>query len=141
MPLFHLIYVSTLHASVSGDGILSILDSSVKNNKTAGVTGMLLLSSSNVIQVLEGKAEVIGDLFQRIVEDPRHYDITELIREPIASRSFPEWSMGYRNLNLSPPAGNSTENKLFPLSFDARELRANPGIAKTLLENFSLLNN
>jgi hypothetical protein len=141
VPLFHLIYVSTLHANIGDEQIVSILHSSLKNNKTAGVTGMLLLSSSNVIQVLEGKEEAVVDLFQRIVEDPRHYDITELIREPIASRSFPEWSMGYRNLNLSPQAGNSTENKLFPLSFDVRELKANPGIAKTLLENFSLLNN
>jgi hypothetical protein len=47
-----------------------------------------------VFQVLEGFPEDVEPLYQAIAGDPRHGSVVRLISEPIAQRSFGDWSMG-----------------------------------------------
>jgi len=64
-------------------------------NERAGVTGMLLQSDGNFFQVLEGEPEAVNSVFKKIDRDRRHGQVTMIIREPIAKRSFADWSMGF----------------------------------------------
>ena len=43
-------------------------------------------------------AEAVDDLFRRIAQDPRHDQIVQIVREPIARRAFADWSMGFSGL-------------------------------------------
>ena len=70
-------------------------------NECNEVTGILLYFDLVFFQVLEGPREVLESLFEKIVEDPRHRDVTLQVSEPIASRLFPDWSMSYRKLDGS----------------------------------------
>ena len=79
--------------------LVELLESIRPKNDDLGLTGMLLYSGGNVIQTLEGPEESVEKVFASIETDPRHTGITVLQREQIETRSFPEWSMGFRNLS------------------------------------------
>ena len=98
--LNYLIYVS------SGCDLIKfqlpfLLKNSKKNNKSYGITGMLLLDDGNIMQYLEGPQISVNQLYERIKHDPRHRNITKIIQEPIEVRMFPEWHMGFKSFNDS----------------------------------------
>ena len=94
MALIQLIYLSSLSDIKLESEIGKILESSVCHNKESGITGMLLYSNGNFLQVLEGETTAVEETFGRICLDDRHCDIVDLIREPIEERQFSQWSMG-----------------------------------------------
>lgn len=96
MPnLIHLIYVSTAVQEFSAEDLLQLLDQARTKNARLGLTGMLLYTENNFFQVLEGDPVVVDELFQTISHDERHMKMVTIIREPIAKRSFGEWTMGF----------------------------------------------
>lgn len=64
-------------------------------NAQEAVTGVLLYAQGSFIQYLEGPVPSVERVYQRILEDPLHHGITEVFREPIATREFFEWSMAF----------------------------------------------
>jgi hypothetical protein len=70
-------------------------------NHALGLSGMLLYSGGNIIQALEGPGPAVEATFAAICADPRHRGVLELLREPIAERAFPDWSMGFRDVGPS----------------------------------------
>ena len=59
---------------------------------------MLLYTEGSFFQVLEGESEKVGSLLEIIKRDERHTKVTVIIREPIAKRSFGDWTMGYADI-------------------------------------------
>ncbi|HNJ76842.1 MAG TPA: BLUF domain-containing protein [Azospira sp.] len=55
MSLIHLIYVSTAQGELDDVDLDRIMDSSVRRNTAARITGMLLYAGGNFMQVLEGE--------------------------------------------------------------------------------------
>lgn len=136
MSLLQIIYTSTL--VTDGAAVLSaILETSVRNNARDDITGMLLHSAGNVLQVIEGEAGVLQARYARICEDPRHNGLIELSQETVSSREFGRWSMGVRGLrpeDMSPPGAS---HALFRGGFDQHILSARPGLAREMLALFS----
>jgi len=93
--LIHLIYVSTAMQKFSDEDLLQLLDQARAKNERLGLTGMLLYNEHNFFQVLEGEPAVVDELFHTISQDERHMKTVTIIREPIAKRSFGEWTMGF----------------------------------------------
>ena len=117
------VYLSAAKPSLSQRDLDQILSVSRDNNKIAGLTGLLLYGRGSFIQVLEGEPEDIDACYERICRDPRHSALLPVLREPIAGRSFGDWSMGYRalkgdergldgliNLRESPALGRARAN-------------------------------
>ena len=75
--------------------IAGLLAVSKRNNARVGVTGALLFNGGSFAQVLEGSRAAVETTFERIQRDPRHSDVAVLQCEPVASRGFPNWSMGF----------------------------------------------
>ncbi|MBN2800474.1 MAG: BLUF domain-containing protein [Deltaproteobacteria bacterium] len=92
--MFHLIYSSVATRDFAADELVELAARSAANNASLDITGILLFSEGSFFQVLEGDAEELDPLFQRIAQDPRHTAVTMVIREPIARRDFADWSMG-----------------------------------------------
>ncbi|RFC61967.1 BLUF domain-containing protein, partial [Fulvimarina endophytica] len=46
-------------------------------------------------QVLEGPLANVEAAFERIQQDDRHGDVSLLALDPIETRSFPNWAMGF----------------------------------------------
>jgi hypothetical protein len=88
-------YVSALHEPPRRENLDALLSTWRRCNAERGITGFLLLHAGSVFQVLEGFPDVVEGLYDAIARDPRHGFIARLIAEPIAARSFGDWSMGY----------------------------------------------
>lgn len=137
MALIRLIYVSSTTRQAGDEDLAQILATAREFNGQNGITGMLLFSDGNFMQVLEGEDTIVGKLMdEHIARDTRHQHIIVLEREPIAERDFPDWSMGFRHLDSGLPAdrdGRVTINSL--LNGSAKDIR--PGAALELLQMFA----
>lgn len=136
MSLIHCIYCSAATAELGPEGRRELLDRARVNNARFGVTGMLLYVDGSYFQVLEGETEAVDELFLRIAGDPRHGGVTEIIREPIAARRFPDWSMGYAEVGLEEIIATPGMNDFFHGGRCLADL--DDGRAKKLLRAFAL---
>lgn len=106
--MLSLVYTSTASHPFRETALELLLEECRRQNDARHVTGMLLHRSGRFIQVLEGDADVVRDLAERIRRDPRHHDMRILLEETIDHRRFPDWTMGYRAFRGDPglsPAG------------------------------------
>ena len=139
MALYQVIYLSMACGDAPTRAELrALLEESLRHNRAAGITGLLLYAHGGFMQQIEGEAAAVKALYARIREDERHCRITTLLEGPIEERSFPEWAMAC----LFPDDDDSAElppelaRYLHP-RFDAARLRARPGLALELLKHYS----
>lgn len=97
--LTHLIYTSAATRNFSPSDLKAILQIARSKNTQRAVTGMLLYASGSFFQVLEGDEARLTELFALISLDTRHRNVTKIIHEPIARRSFDHWTMGYSEVD------------------------------------------
>ena len=83
---------------------------------------MLVYRSECVLQVLEGEEASVRRLFAKIEVDVRHRQVTLLFVWPIEERSFPRWSMAYRQFELEDPSFVNDYNELLSPSFNLETL-------------------
>jgi hypothetical protein len=80
-----------------GDKALeALLTQSRDWNTQHQLTGVLLYSEDNIMQVLEGPKDEVFYIFERIVRDARHRNVTKLADGSIQHRHFSHWSMGFK---------------------------------------------
>ena len=132
--LMHCIYSSRASVAIRDVEIQALLASSRRNNPARGITGMLLFIEGSFFQVLEGSSDAVDEIYEVIACDPRHDRVTQIIREPIAKRSFAEWSMGFETVARADAQCLVGENDFFG-SADCLE-HINPGRARKLLIAF-----
>jgi len=94
-PLYSLIYRSQASRAVHEVTLTSLVRKARLYNQQARITGLLLYAKGQFLQVLEGPEPVLSDLYARINDDPRHYDVRTLAYGPIELRSFGRWPMAY----------------------------------------------
>ncbi len=93
--LRHIAYVS-LSLSPLDTGLLSdILQISQRNNLRDNITGVLMFHNMLFFQVLEGDDSSVERCYARIVQDPRHTNVSLMLDDEAQSRTFPNWAMAY----------------------------------------------
>ena len=97
--LHHLVYQSVATSPLEEPDLARILSHSRAWNTEHGLTGVLLYSNGNLLQVLEGPEDEVRHIFSRIARDARHANVTKLADGPIARRQFEQWSMGFKVVN------------------------------------------
>lgn len=98
MELRQVIYLSTCTAPSVQDQIQPILHVSRRNNRMAGITGMLLTAAHGFFQVLEGPPDAVDETLQRIEHDNRHKNLITLIDRAIEERTFSDWTMAWAEI-------------------------------------------
>ena len=97
MQIHRLLYRSDAILSGSTESVehqvAAIVDGSKRANGAAGLTGALLLSGGEFIQVLEGPVEAVEATFERICRDLRHRRVRLLELAVADDRVFAEWAM------------------------------------------------
>ncbi|MEO5960471.1 MAG: BLUF domain-containing protein [Opitutaceae bacterium] len=136
MPLFHVLYVSSAVSPFSDVDLVKLLARSRAKNHEVNVTGMLLCEGGNFMQVLEGEEQTVREVSTRIGGDPRHYGVITLLQGPIKTRTFSDWSMGFRNLDSAEVKKTPGYNEFMNLDWRGGEMLANPGRALKLLTVF-----
>jgi hypothetical protein len=99
-----LVYASRATGRLTPAEVKSIQETSIRNNASAGVTGVLLSDCVWFLQVLEGDTGAVETLYEKISHDPRHTDLRVLHDAPVPTRTFSDWSMGLIMLP-APPEG------------------------------------
>lgn len=97
--MIHLIYVSSATQNMDEASLLSLLAQARERNKQQEVTGMLLYGNGNFLQVLEGKAPDVDEIYHSITQDDRNIGNIVVQRKAISARNFPDWSMAFKALN------------------------------------------
>ncbi len=97
--IFSLAYLSEGTVPFSQADLRELLRKANENNSKLGITGMLLFKAGNFLQVLEGEQETVLTLYKRIAQDPRHTRPIILFQGIAPQRDFPDWSMGFHDLN------------------------------------------
>lgn len=99
--MHHLVYTSTASSPFLETDLRRLLGPWRAKNARLNVTGVLLYSEGNILQVLEGNADALHNLFATIAADPRHLNVVKLADGPVPGRTFAEWSMQFRTVDLS----------------------------------------
>jgi hypothetical protein len=92
--LKQLTYASRTNRPMNIMDMNNILKTSRTNNAAFGVTGALFLHDDMFVQQLEGETATIDALYERIVQDERHREVTIIDTADIPRRRFESWSMG-----------------------------------------------
>jgi hypothetical protein len=59
------------------------------------VTSLLIYTDKHFFQILEGKNESVSELFKKISNDKRHYDVQILGEKDIDIGTCPNWEMAH----------------------------------------------
>lgn len=137
--MISLLYLSSAIEEMSEAELLELLRQSEENNKALGVTGLLLYRDGNFLQVLEGNAEVVHELYQKICDDPRHRGIMKITEREIQEREFGEWQMGFVNLETLKPEDVPGFSDYLQTPLTAEEFGNNPTFAQVFIESFKSL--
>jgi hypothetical protein len=78
---------------VSNETVREIAEKGATNNRKQNITGLLVLTGREFLQVLEGPVVEVNALYQKICLDPRHNQVVLIKYELIRSRQFEDWSM------------------------------------------------
>ena len=134
-----LVYLSTARALFSDSELMELLKISQVRNAPAGITGLLLYSNGNFIQLLEGDGEAVQTLYARITRDPRHHNCIQLFDRAAETRLFPDWSMGFRpGAAMSPDEQGAVSQFLAEVNAGVRQPDdATTPTALKLLERFA----
>ncbi|MCG7625260.1 MULTISPECIES: BLUF domain-containing protein [Bacteria] len=85
------VYVSTASQDLTAHQIADIAGTCHRNNRKAGLTGMLLAHQGRFLHILEGDEAAIRRRAQKIQDDPRHRDFEVLQAREIQMRAFTDW--------------------------------------------------
>jgi len=134
-PLRQLVYVSQSRSSWNEAELDRLLTRARIRNGARGITGMLLYVEGSFVQSLEGPAAVVAALIDRIRADKRHWHVRCLVDRIVATRDFPDWSLGFRHcrrgeLAAIGPTGLANDDEI------ARALGGCDGAAIELLRGF-----
>lgn len=93
--MHRIVYLSSATGELDELQLKQLLLHSRRKNHARAITGLLLVSGGEILQVLEGEQSAVEQLYAVIARDIRHTHLYKLADGPIAERSFPDWSMGF----------------------------------------------
>lgn len=127
--LIHVIYVSSAPPEMSEHDTVKFLNEARKANRQNDISGMMLYTGGSLLLLFEGEATKVDAACSTVFWGKR--EMRMILREPIAEREFPEWTMGFETIEPLEAARLLGE----PLLFDSasRVPRIASGSAKTLL--------
>lgn len=99
--LVRLLYASRSVVPITQEFSDSLLLAAQQRNAQYGITGILCVcTEGNVfLQALEGGRTEVNRLYQNLMADQRHNDVTLLSYADVEQRAFSSWRMGRIDLN------------------------------------------
>ena len=103
--LLRLVYASKINFEPASNDkstdpvIAGILAQSRRNNEPNHIGGVLCYGDGFFFQCLEGSRPVVEQLYDRLLNDDRHREVTLLSKRPVAHRMFQLWSMKFTNVD------------------------------------------
>ncbi len=134
--LYSIIYASSAIRLFTRDELLELLTTAKERNSKRGITGLLLYKGGNFIQAIEGLESDVKTLYEKIQKDHRHENIITLGSQAINERQFPDWTMGFRNIDDLSKTQLEGYSRFLEADFTPEYFRDNPLRAYIMLQNF-----
>lgn len=97
--LYTICYVSTANATITSQNVHTVFEGIIDKNLERSITGILLFSQGNFMQIMEGELKELTSLYQSIKDDPRHHHLIEILSSPISNRIFENYQTGFSIIN------------------------------------------
>ncbi len=111
--LYTISYVSTSDKKFTDTDIHDLLNFVKKHNNENNITGLLIYSEGNFFQVIEGEKKIISDLFEKIKQDSRHYNIIKIFDRENEQKAFSEYDSSF--ITVGDPLDTNKEFRAFLL--------------------------
>jgi hypothetical protein len=95
---YHVLYRSRATPAPTETDLQTLLEQSRTYNAQQQITGLLLYSDGQFVQLVEGPKAVVQSLYARIRADPRHTQVVTLSDGPAPQRWFADWHMAFRHV-------------------------------------------
>jgi len=138
MALAQIIYVSRPAQRMSADELTELVEASEKRNAKRDITGTLLYSAGNFMQLLEGELTDIGNVFERVRCDARHTEVRALLHKNVTKRLYPEWGMLQMDIGRSAPLNLGRMERMIYEVRQSRDTQQFGIEARMLLSDFRL---
>ncbi len=122
-PSYQVIYTSCPCESFTPAALSDVMDVSRRNNLRHDITGILLHTEDQILQVVEGPQEAVLQLMERIRADTRHEDLRIILAHTVARRDFGEWNMALREMPREALGACPALSEFFEPGFDIQALR------------------
>jgi Sensors of blue-light using FAD len=96
--IFQLVYSSVATQEFWPEDLFALVEKTRQKNAARAITGMLLFHEGEFLQLLEGPEQAVRDCFAIIERDPRHTSIKVAMTSSPGQRDFPEWTMGFEQV-------------------------------------------
>lgn len=127
--LLTIVYVSAATRKMTDAELLALLKQAREVNASHGVTGLLLYNDGNFMQLLQGPAADVRNIYSAIESDARHHMVIPIVDETGLPREFADWSMAWGQLDA-----RAWEALMSELSPDGSAL--SDGSVASLLKSF-----
>ena len=97
--LHELLYISTIAPAAPLDTVGKIARHARQANVAVHITGLLVFDGERFCQYLEGPADDVARLYERIEADPRHREVRLLHKGQSHERQFRRFSMGFLDVD------------------------------------------
>jgi hypothetical protein len=134
--MLFLVYLSSADTLFSPAELHDLLTHIRAKNARLGITGVLLYKDGNFMQLLEGEPDVVRALYTTIQRDPRHHGVLILLQGPLAERQYPDWSMGFRDVNAAEVQSMPSYSEFLNTPLTGEEFASNPSRCQKLLLTF-----
>ena len=134
--IFQLVYVSSVGSEQSIAEVFAQIPSYRTKNAGLGITGMLLVKQGSFLQVLEGAEAAVRALYATIRADPRHEHVHTLTAIEVPGRQFPDWSMGFADLDDGQVSFALAQRPLLDLPVHRETASWKASVAMSMLATF-----
>jgi hypothetical protein len=92
---YHVLYRSRATQALTEADLQALLEWSRTYNAQHQITGLLLYSDGQFVQLFEGPEAVVQPLYAKIQADPRHTQVVTVSNGPGPQRWFADWHMAF----------------------------------------------
>jgi hypothetical protein len=134
--MYHLVYASSATTLMNDQDLIDLLAQAREKNERLNITGLLLYRGGNFLQVLEGPKETVLSVFESVRNDRRQAGLIVLSEGEIAGREFPDWPMGFQNLDRLSEEDIPGLSQFFEEPFSPDWLNDDPTRVQMILQTF-----
>jgi hypothetical protein len=124
MKIKQLVYISKATVPFTAESLKELTVVANTNNAKLNVTGCMAYSSGYFLQLLQGKAETVDSLYQKIERDTRHKGTKLLLEDTVDEdkRLFGKWFMSSVNVDTRVDFPDELKQSITEIIYDRKAI-------------------
>lgn len=137
--LYRVVYISEACQPFSETQLDDLLEHARVKNRDLGVSGILLYEKNHFLQMIEGPARSIIQLYGTIRKDPRHHEIITVQEGNTNTRQFGQWTMAHYKIEPGETGLEEGYLRIMTTFQSAEQLQREAGFVEQYLDQLRQL--